>query len=763
MSTILPDHSLAIKRLARDLRILVCVQAVALGIFALGVLINNSGIVPDNPGWDTVHLLCRTLALVGAITFVIAAFWGVAKVAKVARPIVIRMYVWGFFLFFLSLLFPVLEPLIDFDEFISIHVLHFIFSALYIAFPFYSTIPQFFIARWLAKKAEDSTTRPEYVSVFTSPVTRRTCLTGCIVLAIIVAVLGLLLLGAFLIIRFTPIPPLVISEETTRFTGPLTDDGLIDFAKIVEERFYPPELATDENGYRVFYRLFGDAGYVERQRLVLDSQEFGYDEQPGDRESYRFQTCEILGLDPTIPPTMTLPQDPYDIIRDFYKAKGMEMPWREVDLNRPWTLEEYPMLADWLNEIDVPMDAIADAIRKPVFFMPLLQKPESFLLGEPRDLFALREGNNTRALYGTIPIIFVARAAYRVGQGDIDGAIDDKLTIHRYARLLAQNSSPTNVAMATNMERIAVEIPVNANPEHPLTEAQIRRILDELDALPPRVSLHGMIEWHRLMSLSYLQMFMRVLSSADQTRLPEAGINTAHGLNWNVVFRRVNEMYDAAQEPPPRTKLQSFQREPSKWDFLSVRILSPDGRAMLFTDAFIALSHAVFDLDIQERSAARVECMENMQRLALAILLYELEHCTVLNGNEPGTDWTVQIEKYLGDGILGDGAERYFSCPMHPTATGETRYALVQYGDTTGDTVGGSLMLVELPEAVPLDKAVITVEEVLEEFKHRKDRQRLNDDSHFRELHVVHRNGAVQFLSTYWTKEEELLQMLGRK
>jgi len=63
---------------------------------------------------------------------------------------------------------------------------------------------------------------------------------------------------------------------------------------------------------------------------------------------------------------------------------------------------------------------------------------------------------------------------------------------------------------------------------------------------------------------------------------------------------------------------------------------------------------------------------------------------------------------------------------------GETRYALVQYGDT----VAGSLLLVELSEAVSLDKAVITVDEVLENFK---QRSLLNDYNN-----AAFRNGAVR-------------------
>jgi len=73
---------------------------------------------------------------------------------------------------------------------------------------------------------------------------------------------GLLLLFVVAAISSAPpllaeVPALVISEETTRITGPLTADGQINFFKALEQWASPPELATDDNGFRVFVRLFG--------------------------------------------------------------------------------------------------------------------------------------------------------------------------------------------------------------------------------------------------------------------------------------------------------------------------------------------------------------------------------------------------------------------------------------------------------------------------------------------------------------------------
>ena len=82
---------------------------------------------------------------------------------------------------------------------------------------------------------------------------RKSCFRGCLLYGCLT--LLVLALPFWYICLYAP--PLKISPETTRITGPLTADGQIDYFKALEERIYPPELATDENGFRDFVRLFG--------------------------------------------------------------------------------------------------------------------------------------------------------------------------------------------------------------------------------------------------------------------------------------------------------------------------------------------------------------------------------------------------------------------------------------------------------------------------------------------------------------------------
>ena len=242
----------------------------------------------------------------------------------------------------------------------------------------------------------------------------------------------LVLLGVAALLLCMPAPRLVISEETTRITAPLTADGYIDFFKALELKTYPPELATDDNGFRVFVRAFGNVG----EATTLSDPEF-----------YRLQKYEKLSLDPDTPPTYTLPLAPHVVIKNFYEAKEEKVPDKVDALwQNPWTLEQLPMFEDWINECDVPLDAIAEMIRQPIFMPPLLHHPAYAETGRYGSLFSLLLPDVQT--FREIARMFQARAMYRIAQGNIDGAIDDKLTIHRLGRLKTTRCLPiglTNV------------------------------------------------------------------------------------------------------------------------------------------------------------------------------------------------------------------------------------------------------------------------------------------------------------------------------
>jgi hypothetical protein len=455
-------------------------------------------------------------------------------------------------------------------------------------------------------------------------------------LVIIVSVSAVLLLIGMVIFRSIPTSPLIISKETTYITGPLTADGQINYFKALEERIYPPELATDDNGYRIFYRLFGG---IKNDGL-------------GGDEFVHRQMCEKLGLDSDVSPTLVLPQPPDEVLKEFYKAKGEEYAGKNK-WDRPWTLEEYPMLADWIREIDETMDAFAAALRKPVFVVPLLKSRDSVSLGDPLTLIA--SDAHRGFFFQNMAHVFKARANFRVAQSNIDGAIADTLTLYRLGRHLAQKNSLFQYNLGNAIEHMAATIPINADPDHPLTKEQIQCMLAGLNTLPPRAPIADAYEWQRFQGLLTLQRTISdgsgEMSELLKDHLPQWFINKSR-FDWNLVYRRTNELYDAMQEPLPKEKYHEMleainttteTRRDSLWRKF-VTLLTPRGKEHALADALFLLYHP--SVNRFEERVHQTECAENMQRLVLAMLLYQCEH-----GKLPDENGMEQIKPYLGENV----------------------------------------------------------------------------------------------------------------
>ena len=140
-------QDLAIKRLAVGLRNIVFGQTVVLSILALGTLISYIAFIFR---WEAGISFGLFLIGLWAIVSVILATLGTHRLsgALVFLPRLIRFYVSGYFLFPVPFFLPVALPFLR--EIISIPILG-------IVFLLYGLIPQFFIARWLARQAEEGT------------------------------------------------------------------------------------------------------------------------------------------------------------------------------------------------------------------------------------------------------------------------------------------------------------------------------------------------------------------------------------------------------------------------------------------------------------------------------------------------------------------------------------------------------------------------------------------------------------------------------
>jgi hypothetical protein len=523
----------------------------------------------------------------------------------------------------------------------------------------------------------------------------------------------------YLICFYTP--PLRISEETTRITGPLTPDGQIDFLRHLEEAEYPPEWATDDNGYRIFVRTFGCS----------------------DKDnSYKEQVYKKFGLDINIPPIMTFPEEPRKIITEYYAKRGEAIPLQKLD--KAWTLEDLPMLSDWVATVDAPLDVAAEMFRKPVFFLPCVLDEQSYRTGKSRNLFTHSETNFQ--MIRSLAQQYKARATYRLTSGNIDGTIDDIITIYQLGRKFEQHSLKfSQLLFGFTTEGMAHGVPLVADWDHLPTKEQLQRLWEMIDQQPPRPSFEKTFERKRVFVLSDVQALMNndiVLNIEVPSYLLLC--------DRNIVYRRINEAFDTQTGKRPRSELDSYMRLPSTIDEYGLQMLTPRGRGKSLSA--VLTNYLVTSPEGMEDAVRRSDCAYNMKRLVLALLIYKAEH-----GELPQSDWIEKIKPYLGEHFA-----QYLCCPSCSVQEeGKTNYALILYDKLPKDL--NTFLLVELREPVPFEQAVVSVDNVVTDFIQKNPNGSMKAGqvgSAYRDgMNTAKQNGSVGFTSGY--NINELRQQLG--
>ncbi len=472
-----------------------------------------------------------------------------------------------------------------------------------------------------------------------------------------------------------------VSPETTHVTGPLMRDGKrIDYFRAIEDRVYPPEMQTDDNGFRILVREYG--------LLLPDWAEWS--------ENQKRQMYEKLGLDPAVPPATPLSLadvSTHHVIQNEAKKRysdknGGEPVTDETDYGaehfsvsrqvneNPWTLEEQPFMRDWLDRANPFLDFLGKAVRKPVFTIPYTRENENDLL-----ITTLPQVWPFQMVRDWARSLRV-RVQYRLGIGDIDGAIDDLGTIYRLGRHIGRHGLFVDGVVGIAIEDVALAQGIAAKPKFPPTKEQIERLFRELDTLPPRNTVQDCLETERLYMLGCCQdvLYHQSWSQQDLDIEELLSSQTPFYLNLpfplryvydpNIMMRRTNEAMDALVAGTQTE--HDFRRTPQWYD--CARFIFVRTRTHLVGDVLADLTMP--SVHACSEAFRRLECTSNMQRLTLALLLYEKEH-----GKMPDGDWREAVTPYLGE-----NAERYFHCPSHKTADDETTYAMI----------ADSLLLVEV-------------------------------------------------------------------
>ncbi|MFO7905457.1 MAG: DUF1559 domain-containing protein, partial [Pirellulaceae bacterium] len=486
--------------------------------------------------------------------------------------------------------------------------------------------------------------------------------------------------------QFTSIP-LRISEETTHITEPLTSDGKhVDYFAAIEQEAYPEGMATEKNGYRLIVEHLGmpeDCSLEDyreiRRKLGLAPSTTDNQPDMSFQEPHDFLTEYFASerFDEALVKDLLAPETPAeDALEDDSAAgageagtsengyvdeetrSGQRVAERGYDLSSDpeaavlaladrfgaaWTLNELPMMDEWLKNNGPALDLVSRAVRQPVFRVPLAREDREDENGTLWDLLLISHVQQVRGFARGLS----ARAYYRIGTGQIDKAIDDIATCKRLGRHVQNGTMLVESLVGIAVEGIADSIGVGDVLKDPPTKEQLRRLLREMNDLPPRDSLQKTLRFERYVLLDVVQLLSQGKGSFDYffdrySPMISRCIETV-GLDWNVIARRLNQHFDTLLETgraPPRASMYRLTaisiRERSK--------IVADMLGNLLLPSFEAVREAT----------RRSQCVEHMKRITLAMLIYERDHRTLppaYSADEDGNplhSWRVLLLPDLG-------------------------------------------------------------------------------------------------------------------
>ena len=297
-------------------------------------------------------------------------------------------------------------------------------------------------------------------------------------------------------IYFCLIPsPLRISPETTGYTEPLTPSGDVDYFGVYEKTYIDKLSPPEDNGQRL---LIAACGPVVLEQVHI-ANTVPWEEMPTNPRSKNWfekqwiPLCEHMYIDPYARPKYFDSHGFYGFMYKEWEANKKEGDSRNVQadtelwnqlVSAPWTAEEHPDVARWLEERSPVLDLFGVAVRKPNFVCWRWRNDSLTGIMLP-DVQANREFARDLRI----------RITERLGRGDIDGAWYDVMSMF----YLSRKHYIHDQIYVTNLVGIAIEgqgweaakiILQYGKP----TPEQLERFANDLAALPRKMTLKSTFE-----------------------------------------------------------------------------------------------------------------------------------------------------------------------------------------------------------------------------------------------------------------------------
>jgi peroxiredoxin/mono/diheme cytochrome c family protein len=327
-----------------------------------------------------------------------------------------------------------------------------------------------------------------------------------------------------------------IGKETTFVTGPVDEDGYIDYAAALNERL-GQGVTPEKNATVLLWKALGP--HPEGATMPPEFFQLLGIQAPPEKGEY------FIDLDRFMKDRLKV--DPTD--------KAAEEIYRRQDrvIQRAWKPKEHQDLAAWLDANANPLALAVEATKRPQYFSPLVptqggKKVSSGLLG-----VILPGVQKCRGLANAL----AARAMLRVGESRYDDAWQDLLACHRLGRLVGRGGTLIEGLIGIAIDNQAARADL-AYLERVQTDAKrIESCLRDLQKLPPTPELADKVNLGE--RLAILDMVM----SVDRRGIKYLEGLTAQGqandsnplgaflaelilkdIDWDPALRNANQWYD---------------------------------------------------------------------------------------------------------------------------------------------------------------------------------------------------------------------------
>ena len=318
---------------------------------------------------------------------------------------------------------------------------------------------------------------------------------------------------------------ITIGKETTYVTGPVREDGYIDYLAALNA--LASAGVTAENNAAALLAQAIDPASIDA----------------GQRERF----YKVLGVEP--------PKKSDGLFSDsaaFLTNQGDKFA-ETIDTLVPWSPEKFPPRARWLASHERALDLAVEATRRSRCYFPMIRKPNAEMI--------------MAVLYGVQPSMeigraLVARALLRLHEGHIADAIKDLLACHRLARLIGSGPLLLHGTVSRSIEIKACFADAALLQDDQLPAAEALAYRDELEKLAPQPSVADQFDHgERIMFLG----FASELAQKQQPELEGMMVDLGEALSPLADSELIVDIYDMQMTVVWNKGMRSANKEWDRW------------------------------------------------------------------------------------------------------------------------------------------------------------------------------------------------------